>query len=226
VVTLNYRLGPLGSFAHPALVKAAAPNEPFANYALMDSVEGLRWIGRSIARFRGDPDNVTVFGQAAGDFMVDGTPNHVPLIIGSNSGERGFNGARTVATAMSAKAPVFLYQFAYVPEWRKAEQPAGAPHSAEIVYVFDSWDTTSLRTVGVQPVDREVAQRVHSCWVAFAKAPVDAKSLSCADGFTWPAFDAAGDQAARFDATPKVVSAKDLPDGPAPGAPRGSMAPN
>lgn len=70
---------------------------------------------------------------------------------------------------MSAKAPVFLYQFAYVPEWRKQEQPQGAPHSAEIVYVFDSWDTTSLRVNGtVQPVHRDMAKRMNSYWVAFA----------------------------------------------------------
>jgi carboxylesterase type B len=77
----------------------------------------------------------------------------------ANNGEGGFDGARAVAAAMSAKALAYLYQFAYVPEWRKKEQPRGAPHSAEIVYVFDSWDYTSLRVGGtVQPIDRDVAQ--------------------------------------------------------------------
>ena len=53
-----------------------------------------------------------------------------------------------------------------------------------------------------------------------------AKSLTCADGFTWPAYTEAGDDAARFEATPKLVKSKTLPNGPPPGAPRGSMAPN
>ena len=138
------------------------------------------------------------------------------------------DGARAVATEMSKKAPVYLYQFAYVPEWRKQEQPKGAPHSAEIVYVFDSWKTTSLRVEGtVQPVDYQMAKLVNSCWVAFAKAPLNAKSLSCGDGFTWPAFNEASDDAARFGGVKfDVVKSKSIPNGPPPGAPRGSMAPN
>src|SRR5258705_11959913 len=101
---------------------------------------------------------------------------------------------------MSAKAPVYLYRFDYVPEWRKKAQPQGAPHSAEIVYVFDSWDTTSLPAAGVTQADRDVAKRVHSCWVAFAKADVKAKSLSCADGYQWPAYTAASDAVTEFEA--------------------------
>jgi carboxylesterase type B len=102
-----------------------------------------------------------------------------------------------------------------VPEWRTKEQPQGAPHSAEIVYVFDSWDHTSLRVAGtVQPADRDVAKRVNSCWVAFAKAPANAKSLSCGAGFSWPAFTDGGDDAARLGATFEVVKSKTLPNGP------------
>jgi para-nitrobenzyl esterase len=110
---------------------------------------------------------------------------------------------------------VFLYQFAYVPEWRKKSQPQGAPHSAEIVYVFDSWDTTSLRVEGaVQPIDRDVAKRVNSCWVAFAKADVKATSLNCGGAFTWPAFTETGDDAARLGERFEVVKSKTLPNGP------------
>jgi len=180
------------------------------------------------ARSLGSPIDGRFKTKSTQDAFADGTANYVPLIIGSNNGEGGFNGARTVATEMSKKAPTFLYQFAYVPEWRKKEQPQGAPHSAEIVYVFDSWDTTSLRVEGtVQPVDRQMAKLVSSCWVAFAKAPPNAKSLNCGDGFTWPAFTEAGDDAARFAGLKfDVVKSKTLPNGPPPGAPRGSMAPN
>jgi para-nitrobenzyl esterase len=64
VVTLNYRLGPLGFFAHPALDKAA-PNGP-ANFGLLDQIAALQWVRRHIASFGGDPSNVTVFGQSAG----------------------------------------------------------------------------------------------------------------------------------------------------------------
>ncbi|RZI77829.1 MAG: carboxylesterase/lipase family protein [Variovorax sp.] len=64
VVTLNYRLGPLGFFAHPALgtADAGAP----ANFGLLDQIAALQWVQRNIAAFGGDPSNVTVFGQSAG----------------------------------------------------------------------------------------------------------------------------------------------------------------
>jgi len=66
VVTINYRLGALGYFAHPALTKAARPGEPLGNYGLMDQIAALKWVQRNIAAFGGDPKNVTVFGESAG----------------------------------------------------------------------------------------------------------------------------------------------------------------
>jgi para-nitrobenzyl esterase len=66
VVTINYRLGAMGFFAHPALTKEAKANQPLANFALMDQLESLRWVKRNIAAFGGDPANVTVFGESAG----------------------------------------------------------------------------------------------------------------------------------------------------------------
>jgi para-nitrobenzyl esterase len=66
LVTLNYRLGALGFFAHPAITQAAKPDEPLANYGLMDQIAALRWVKRNIAAFGGDPANVTLFGESAG----------------------------------------------------------------------------------------------------------------------------------------------------------------
>ena len=54
-VTVNYRLGALGNFAHPALTKAAKPDEGLVNYALMDAIAGLQWIKHNIGAFGGDP---------------------------------------------------------------------------------------------------------------------------------------------------------------------------
>ena len=66
LVSINYRLGPLGYFAHPALTKAARPGEPVGNYGLMDQIAALQWVKRNIAAFGGDPSNVTLFGESAG----------------------------------------------------------------------------------------------------------------------------------------------------------------
>ena len=68
VVTINYRLGALGFLAHPAL--AARPGGPAGNYGLMDQQAALRWVQRNIARFGGDPHNVTIAGQSAGGLSV------------------------------------------------------------------------------------------------------------------------------------------------------------
>lgn len=70
VVTLNYRLGRFGTFAHPALLREQA-DEPTANYGMMDQLAALRWVRDNIAAFGGDPANVTIFGESAGATSVN-----------------------------------------------------------------------------------------------------------------------------------------------------------
>ena len=70
VVTLNYRLGRLGFFDHPALAAEREPGEPAANYGLMDVITALGWVRDNAAAFGGDPANVTIFGESAGGALV------------------------------------------------------------------------------------------------------------------------------------------------------------
>jgi para-nitrobenzyl esterase len=65
VVTINYRLGIFGFFAHPALT-AESPQHASGNYGLLDQILALKWVHQNIAKFGGDPNNVTVFSQSAG----------------------------------------------------------------------------------------------------------------------------------------------------------------
>ncbi len=69
VVTVAYRLGPLGYLAHPELT-AESPHRSSGNYGLMDQAAALRWVRRNIAAFGGDPSQVTIFGQSAGAMSV------------------------------------------------------------------------------------------------------------------------------------------------------------
>jgi para-nitrobenzyl esterase len=70
LVSVNYRVGYPGFFAHPALSREAADGGRVANYGLMDQIAALQWVQRNIAAFGGDPRRVTVFGQSAGAFSV------------------------------------------------------------------------------------------------------------------------------------------------------------
>jgi len=69
VVTLNYRLGPLGFLVHP-LLSTESVHGTSGNYALLDQIAALKWVQRNIAAFGGDPHQVTIFGQSAGSRSV------------------------------------------------------------------------------------------------------------------------------------------------------------
>ena len=68
-VNFNYRLGALGTMAHPALTQES-PHHASGNYGLLDQIAALRWVRDNIARFGGDPANVTIAGQSAGSMSV------------------------------------------------------------------------------------------------------------------------------------------------------------
>ena len=65
VITLNYRLGPLGWFHHPALA-GDGPADASGNYGTLDLLRALAWVREHVAAFGGDPARVTVFGESAG----------------------------------------------------------------------------------------------------------------------------------------------------------------
>ena len=310
-VTINYRLGSLGGFSHPALTREAKKNEGLGAFALMDAIAALQWVQRNARAFGGDPGNVTLAGQSAGAGMVvsllsipsakglyhkaivqsgaglrqptplaaaekagmeamqkafgltdkasaaqlraidastllnspatgsnlgspvdnrfmttttlaaleAGAEIDVPVMVGSNGGEGGFNAARRLATLTGKSgAGAWLYNFTYVPDWR-TEWRSGPIHSAEIMFAFDSVRTSSWArgpNGNANDKDRAVARRMNSCWVAFFRMDPKAKSLTCADGFTWPAFTEAGDDAAQFGETPRLVKSRTISDGPTP----------
>jgi para-nitrobenzyl esterase len=69
VVTINYRLNIFGFFAAPAL-RAEDPNHSVGGYGSMDQAFALKWVHDNIAKFGGDPGNVTVFGESAGGWST------------------------------------------------------------------------------------------------------------------------------------------------------------
>ncbi len=69
VVTINYRLGVFGWLSHPSLT-AESPHQSSGNYGLLDQIAALQWVRRNIAKFGGDPANVTIFGHSSGGEYV------------------------------------------------------------------------------------------------------------------------------------------------------------
>ncbi|QKZ15747.1 carboxylesterase/lipase family protein [Spirosoma sp. KUDC1026] len=69
-VSINYRVGPFGFFAHPELTKESG-HDASGNYGLLDQIAGLQWVKQNIAAFGGDPNNVTIAGQSAGSMSVN-----------------------------------------------------------------------------------------------------------------------------------------------------------
>ena len=70
VVSINYRLGPLGWFLHPALNQQGSAADKSGNYGTLDIVQSLKWVQDNISGFGGDINNVTLFGESAGGFNI------------------------------------------------------------------------------------------------------------------------------------------------------------
>lgn len=67
VVAVQYRLGPLGWFAHKSIRDSAqTPEDAAADFGALDLIRSLKWVKANIAAFGGDPDLVTIFGESAG----------------------------------------------------------------------------------------------------------------------------------------------------------------
>ena len=61
MVTINYRLGPLGFLS-------LGNEEIPGNMGQLDQIAALHWVQKNIEKFGGDPEQVTIFGQSAGAF--------------------------------------------------------------------------------------------------------------------------------------------------------------
>ncbi len=85
LVTVGYRLGALGFFAHPEL-RREAPGEPEGNNAMLDQLMALQWVKENIAAFGGDPERITIAGQSAGGVSVG-------CLVTSPMSKGAFNGA-------------------------------------------------------------------------------------------------------------------------------------
>jgi para-nitrobenzyl esterase len=101
-VSLNYRVGPFGFFAHPELSKESGKNAS-GNYGLMDQIAGIAWVKKNIAAFGGDPEQITIAGQSAGAMSVN-------LLVASPLAKGLFNKAIAESGASFARENMPLPQ--------------------------------------------------------------------------------------------------------------------
>jgi para-nitrobenzyl esterase len=116
---------------------------------------------------------------------------------------------RWIAAQHARRAPTFLYRFSYLPAPMRGLLP-GAPHGAELPFVFDGWDSYPpplLRVLlgseaGPSAGDRAMTRTLHDCWISFAKTgrPV------CPAAPTWPVYSRAADQLIDFNTMTMVQS--------------------
>lgn len=98
LVTLNYRLGPLGFLSVPA---AGVPG----NAGLKDQAAALRWVRDNIAVFGGDPDRVTIFGESAG-----GTSVQMHMLSPVSRGKSSSSGPHGPGAVAAESVCAFLYK--------------------------------------------------------------------------------------------------------------------
>lgn len=69
MITISYRLGVFGYFAHPDLISESS-NNTTGNYGLLDQIEALKWVNDNASYFGGDKNNITIAGESAGSSSV------------------------------------------------------------------------------------------------------------------------------------------------------------
>ena len=109
VVSMNYRLGIFGFFAHPGLVEES-PHHAAGNYGLLDQAAAIAWVKENIKGFGGDPANITLFGESAGSVSVSAqmasplSKDNIQKAIGESGSSFPGSGPGSLPVEAAAKA--------------------------------------------------------------------------------------------------------------------------
>ena len=168
VVSMNYRLGIFGFFAHPDLA-AESPQHAAGNYGLMDQTAALRWVKKNIAAFGGDPNNVTIFGESAGSFSVSAQMAS-PLAQGLFEHAIGESGAAFNSRGLSFKPAAD----------REKSDPAWA------LATFGTSDLAALRAMSAEDILQKMAAAAATQATAPGSARMPAGDRPDIDGYFLP----------------------------------------
>lgn len=141
LVSLNYRLGRLGFFGHPALT-AETPDGLLGNYGVMDQIAALQWVQANIAKFGGDPGKVTIFGVSAGATFTD-------LLMTSPMAKGLFSRA-------IAQSDPFFQPWPYMASMKMAGQPTAEAWGAKWAESVGAKDATAAQLRAI-PFEKALA---------------------------------------------------------------------
>ena len=136
VVTINYRLGLFGFFAHPALTRESA-HHASGNQGLLDQIAALRWVRANITAFGGDPSNVTIFGNSAASLDVSVLMTS-PLSRGLFQHVIGQSGAVDLLGEPQTRAQAERTGQSLASRWRLSEQSIAAMRAVPTAEILKS----------------------------------------------------------------------------------------
>ena len=147
VVSINYRLGPLGWLALPAL-SAESPSGVSGNYGLLDQIAALRWVKENIGAFGGDAANVTIAGESAGALSV-------MYLLES-----------PLARGLYSKAIAESGYMISMPELKKAVYgaPSGEAAGQMLAGALQAPDIAALRGIDAQTITDSAAKLGYGPW--------------------------------------------------------------
>ena len=161
-VGIQYRLGALGWLSHPAL--SAEQGGASGNYGLMDQIAALEWVRANIARFGGDPENVTIFGESAGS-------QDVSLLLAAPAAQELYD-----AAIMQSGTPGFGLPFRSLEDGealgRQFSELAGAGDDLEKL--------RALSPVAIFAIEDQLQEQPHGNAMIFLRTTVDGKVLPAA----------------------------------------------
>lgn len=231
-VTVGYRLGAMGFFAHRDLDKEA-PGEPQGNFGLQDQLAGLEWVRRNIASFGGDPEKITIGGQSAGGMSVqclltspmsqDKFQGAILMSCGGiNAPHTGITMERTLATAQEEGAELLRHLGVTTVEEARRIDPAAVTATALNMHPKNGqrmlWLPTvdgvflreDVRTAFMAGRTAPVPCMIGGCWGESRPSPAKHPEYAGAEAFRTFVTENFGKEAQRFLSLAKVESDQDL----------------
>ena len=209
VVTVAYRLGLFGWFAHPAL-NTGDPLRDSGNFALLDLIQSLKFLKNNVASFGGDPNNVTIAGQSAGSTNVNAlivSPLAAGLFHKAISMSGGIGGSSMTAAVNKSNAIInaLLIKDKLATDKASADAYRTAQSDASIKSYLMGKTAADLYGIQVDPVGGKFGTGSRTFEPGSTTATLWGTVAPIADGTVQPANPTNAVKAGTFNKVPLLV---------------------